>query len=250
MEQKVKIYVASHKKANFPENEIYIPIQVGAEGKEKLGYVTDNTGDNISAKNSNYCELTGTYWIWKNDTSEIVGLTHYRRYFFRKWNSNKLKDVLTEEDIKEILKKYDIIIPEKTKSIKYTVKEAYAKLHEEKDLEQCRKIIQEKYPEYQEAFDKVMERKSLYACNMFIANKKIFDEYYKWCFDILFTLEKRIDISNYDAYNKRIYGFLSERLFNVWLEKNTQLKKKEVPVYNVDKKLFTQIISNKLKKIL
>jgi HPr kinase/phosphorylase len=53
---------------------------------------------------------------------------------------------------------------------------------------------------------------------MFISNKKLFNEYYNWLFDILFELESRIDISEYDDYNKRIYGFLSERLFNVWLE--------------------------------
>lgn len=250
MDRKVKIYIAAHKKANFPKEEIYIPIHVGAEGKEDLGYLKDNTGDNISNKNPNYCELTGTYWMLKNDDSDIIGLTHYRRYFFKKWNSNKLEDVLNKKDIEEILNQYDIIVPEKTKIIKYTVKQAYCKLHKPKDLEECRKILKEKYPEYLDSFDDVLSKKSFYACNMFITNKKIFNDYYNWLFDILFELENRIDISTYDDYNKRIYGFMSERLFNVWLKQNSKLKIKEVPVYNVDKSLSKQIIINKIKNIL
>ena len=89
----------------------------------------------------------------------------------------------------------------------------------------------EKYPEYIDAFDKVMSDRSFYAFNMFISRKELFDSYYKWLFDILFELESRIDISSYDDYNKRIFGFLSERLFNVWL-KYQDLKIKEIMVYN------------------
>ena len=50
----------------MPQNNIYFHIHVGREGKADLGYIGDNTGDNISAKNANYCELTGLYWEWKN----------------------------------------------------------------------------------------------------------------------------------------------------------------------------------------
>ena len=45
----VKIIVATHKKYQMPIEEIYIPVHVGAEGKEKLEYVPDNKGENISA---------------------------------------------------------------------------------------------------------------------------------------------------------------------------------------------------------
>ena len=54
---------------------------VGAEGKPALKFVGDNTGDNISIKNPNYCELTGIYWYWKNKKANYVVLCHYRRYF-------------------------------------------------------------------------------------------------------------------------------------------------------------------------
>ena len=249
MEKNIKIYVADHKEADFPKDKIYVPIQVGAEGKKDLGYIRDNTGDNISMKNPNYCELTGTYWIWKNDDSDIVGLTHYRRYFFNK-NSNKLENVLDKKEIEQLLNNYDIIVPEKIRIIQYTIKEAYCKLHKEKDLDKCRKIVNELYPDYIHSFDEVMSKHSFYACNMFITSKKIFDEYYKWCFDILFELEKRTDISDYDNYNKRIYGFMSERLFNVWLNYHKELKKKEMPVYNTDKKVLPQIMENKIKSLI
>lgn len=49
-DKKIEIYIAVHKKANVLKREGYIPLHVGAEGKEDLGFVKDNTGDNISCK--------------------------------------------------------------------------------------------------------------------------------------------------------------------------------------------------------
>ena len=244
----ITIYVVSHKKTEFPKNKIYKTIQVGK--KDGFGDVRDNTGDNISEKNSNYCELTAAYWIWKNDKSDITGLTHYRRYFFKNKNTNSINDILDKEDIENILEKYDVILPEKERIIKYNVKDAYGKFHHIEDFNKCRDIIEEKYPEYLEAFDKIANGRKLYLYNMFISNKKIFDEYYKWLFDILFELEKRVDISNYSDYDKRIYGFLSERLLSVWLQKNNHLKIKEMPVYNTEEKIFKQKLIRKIQKIL
>ena len=55
---------------------------------------------------------------------------------------------------------------------------------------------------------------------MIYTSKDIFDSYSKWLFDILFEVEKRVDITNRDTYQKRIFGFLSERLLKVWVQKN------------------------------
>ena len=88
------IYIITHKKfKSIIEDQVHYKIlHVGSNDDYYDYYLKDNTGDNISKKNPNYCELTGQYWIWKNvDSSadEITGLIHYRRYF-----TDRLSDVL------------------------------------------------------------------------------------------------------------------------------------------------------------
>ena len=97
----IKILVAAHKTYWMPEDPVYFPLHVGAEGKADLGYVKDNSGDNISVKNPNFCELTGLYWAWKNLEADYVGLVHYRRYFTHKEVCNiekKKAQILGKED--------------------------------------------------------------------------------------------------------------------------------------------------------
>ena len=66
-----KILVAAHKKYWMPDDSVFLPIQVGAALHPALGYIPDNTGENISAKNPNYCELTALYWAGKIWTANI-----------------------------------------------------------------------------------------------------------------------------------------------------------------------------------
>ena len=86
---------------------------------------------------------------------------------------------------------------------------------------------------------------------MFIAKKELIDEYCEWLFDILFESEKTINktLETKDKYNKRVYGFLSERLFNVWI-KTKKLKIKELPVYNVEKNKAKEILIETTKHAL
>lgn len=245
--EEIKIFIATHKKADLPKKEGYIPIQVGAEGKQDLGYQKDNEGENISSKNPNYCELTALYWMWKNVKCDVIGLVHYRRYFFEKGHT--LEDVLQVEKVEEILKEKDCILPEKTHFGKMTVKEEYAKFHEVKDLEQCMDIVKELYPDYAKEISTLLGRKSMHAYNMFVMRKDKFDSYMEWLFPILEELEKKIQMEEYTDYNKRIYGFLSERLFNIWLM-HQQLKIEELPVYNTEESFAKQLVIRNVKKVL
>ena len=235
----IKILVATHKKYWMPNDDVYLPLHVGREGKADLGYLGDNTGDNISSKNANYCELTGLYWAWKNLKCDYVGLCHYRRYFARENihtdNLEKKKTaILHRKDYEKLLQEYDVILPVKRNYYVETVRSQYEHAHNKRDIDETKRIVMELYPEYSEAFEKVMGRTKLYILNMFVMKKQQFDEYCSWLFSILFELEKRIDISSYNMYEARVFGFISERLFNVWLEKQ-QLKVKDVPVINLEK---------------
>ena len=77
----IKILIAMHKPYWTPEDDVYLPLQVGSALHPHFLPVTDDSGDNISAKNPGYCEMTGLYWAWKNLKADYVGLCHYRRYF-------------------------------------------------------------------------------------------------------------------------------------------------------------------------
>lgn len=221
---KTFIAIATHKKYQMPIFDIYKPIEVGAEGKQReLGYLQDNTLENISNKNANYCELTALYWLWKNDKSDYKGLVHYRRHFtylncFSDFRTGKFELVLNEDELQKLLKKTDIILPKKRHYYIESNYSHYAHAHYAKDLDLTREIIAEIYPNYIVAFDKVMKQTSAHMFNMMIMKSDKFDEYCKWLFDILFELEKRVDISQYDAYEARIFGFISELLLDVWIE--------------------------------
>lgn len=247
----IKILVATHKKYWMPKDSVYVPVQVGAALHPALGYVPDNTGDNISAQNPNYCELTALYWAWKNLDCEYIGLCHYRRYFGHKVYSKDIEKkkgaIFHREDYGKLLQKYDVILPVKRNYYIETVRSQYEHAHYKKDLDEVERIISEKYPGYSDAFTRVMNRRKLHILNMFVMKKSLFDEYCTWLFDILFELEKRTDLSGYDSYEARLFGFMSERLFNVWLERQN-LKKCEAPVVFLENIDWPKKIADFLKR--
>lgn len=238
------IYVVTHKNISLKLPENYKIIGVGNNSiiNEDLH---DNTGDNISSKNKNYCELTALYWIWKNSNDDIVGLEHYRRMFLND-NIGEI-GLLNEDEILFILNNYDIIVPTLFNNKTRTVYQHYVEDHKKRDIELAQNIINSKYPEYNSSFNQVMNSKYEYGFNMMITRKDILDEYSQWLFDILFDLENKIDISKYDEYQKRIYGFLSERLFTVWLKYKKYNVKENVIANILDSK--EKILDRKIKKI-
>ena len=215
----IKIIVATHKAYEMPKDPMYLPIHVGAEGKDlELGFTKDNTGDNISAKNANYCELTGLYWAWKNLKADYVGLAHYRRHFTMKGaKGDKFARILSAKEAKRVLSLTDIVLPKPRNYYIETNYSQYVHAHHAEDLDTTRKIIEEMYPDYLPAYDSVMKSTKGHRFNMFIMKKNRFDEYCEWLFNILFELENRLDISDYSVNDARVFGFVSERLLDVWL---------------------------------
>lgn len=207
------IFTMTHKKFNQPADDIYIPLHVGRAASGDLGYMGDDTGVSISQKNCFYGELTGLYWLWKNyQTDGNIGICHYRRFFID--NSRML---LKEEDYNRILEEYDVITSEAMYVETDTYQEFYGEAHNVKDILLEGEVIRELYPADYPAFEQVMQGKKHYFGNLMVTSKKLFDEYCAWLFSIFDVLEPRIDVSTYDEYHRRVFGFLSEQLLLVWI---------------------------------
>lgn len=237
---KVEIYILTHKKFNEEyDPSIYKPLLLGSEKiNGDYGYIKDNAGDNISNLNPYFAELTGEYWAWKNSKADIIGFCHYRRWFVKNLKYEKL----TKTEIINDLNDYDIILPQKSilnRTIYNTVKNRlkitpdYGPKLE--DYDKLTNVIKEKFPEYYDVYIDVMHGKEAYENNMFICNKKLSDRYLEWLFEVLNTVRLEIDLNTYAEGNKRVFGFMSELLLNVYVKKH-ELKIKEHYLYGSERK--------------
>ena len=227
----------------------YMYLYVGAykQHTRKEGYAFDDEGENISQKNSTYCELTGLYWMWKNCNDEFKGLMHYRRFFTSNSLSANKAYFLDEKQLQSKLKGYDILVGERIYLSENSVYDDYALYHYKKDIDNLMNLIRREYSDYADALDTVLKRNYYNPANMFYCRASILDEYCKWLFDVLEKFERITDISGYNTQQARIYGFIAERLLNVWIEKN-HLKKREVLVIQTDSR-FRLRIRKKLDRV-
>lgn len=247
---KIIIAIISHKKVKVPDNEIYLPVEVGAiNRKEHFFDVRDDQGINISNKNSSFCELTGIYEIYKNYNYDVLGLVHYRRYFMKSnfCFKKSLKNVITQEKVNNILSKYDIILPKKRHYYIETNYSHYIHSHKKEALDKTRDIIKDFYPDYLTYFDSHMNKRSGHYFNMFIAKKDIANHYLDFMFDILFKLEKELDLKKYTGQDLRVFGFVSELLMDVYVNKNN-LKVKNQKYLFMEKQNWFNKILNFLKR--
>ena len=218
--KKTQIYVMTHKPFDVPKDPVYLPIHVGrknflaeheGENSPLLSYTGDDTGDNISAQNCYFSELTGMYWVWKNTDADYVGICHYRRYLL-----NERGFMFTEAEIQELLKKYDVITTKKLQ-LNYPYYDGFAANHKIGYLDVTEEVIRELHPDYYNTYERLVHEPHTYFGNMLIVDKKIFDSYMQWLFSILFEVQKRVKVEEEDSYHQRIFGFISEFLQYVWI---------------------------------
>lgn len=236
------IYVVTHKKIDesIIDASKYQVIYVGKGSDYQEGYCRDNTGDNISEKNPYYCELTGLYWVWKNgkeNLEDITGLVHYRRYFTTEKEYNRYKQtgkmpsVLSADIILNQCDERTVIMPKGYRTLS-TLYNSYNRCHDINDIKIISDSIKNVCPEYLTSFNNLMKKHKGYYYNMIICRKKVLDDYCAWLFPLLEEIESKIDLNKYKtAYQKRVFGFMAERLLQLWVEKN-EFHIVEYPVFN------------------
>lgn len=200
---------------NHPkENPSYVyPIQVGAELTDKVILkLQDNTGDNISAKNRNYCELTAAYFAWKNSTADYKGLCHYRRIFD-----------ISSEQMQALLDKklgWDVILP--YPSIHYpNISTQHIRYIKDVDWEAMLIALKETAPDYFDAYNKLIMsgEKIFYNFNMLIAKATVFDDYCSFLFKILERTEELTTPKGWER-SDRFAGYMGENLTTLYFLKN------------------------------
>ncbi len=281
----VKILIAYHKPASLLKDEVLTPIHVGralatesskdgSMSEEDYQWMLDNmigddTGDNISFKNREYCESTGIYWIWKNygklGDPDYIGFMSYRRFLiFNEFEYDKQNQTKEEKAYREIwanansnildkyglnlktinqyIPQYDLILPLKSE-IKLvntdSVREDWIKnilgVNVE-DYDKMVKYICENFPDYRNYILEQRDTSRRYFYHIFIIRKDLFFDYCNFLFSVLEKLEKIIDTSNYSINGKRTLGYLGEALYDLYMRKLTyegNIKYKELGIVKI-----------------
>lgn len=240
------MYVVSHKKVDLPLPTDYEYIQVNAAKNENIYSLKDNIGCNISEKNDTYCELTALYWIWKNDKeNDVVGLSHYRRYFTTWRFSSSPNSFLSSKKVAKYLKDNDFVCSN-LYNCGTTVYEHILQDVHEHDIKLLENSIKRVCPDYLPDFNIVMEGQETYLLNMLVTTKKQFDNYCEWLFALLFDLEQYVDMTGYSTQQRRLYGYLAERLQTVYLYHNhMRVKCSSVMLWGIPK---IDIVLDKIKR--
>lgn len=210
-----KVYQVKHYNDKKLKKEYDIPVwcvslQVGAAlTEERIVNITDDTGDNISDKNPNYCELTAFYWMWKNclpyaKEDDYFGLFHYRRGLD-----------ITEEDLYRLKKnEVDVILPYPTMH-EPDIKEHHKRYVKEEDWQAMLQALREVEPEYADAYERIFAGEFFYNYNMVIAKKGVLEDYCRWMFSILKRTE---ELSNPRGWERgdRYTAYMGESLTTLY----------------------------------
>ncbi len=204
------------------------PIQVGAAlTQERVADILDNSGENISGKNANYCELTALYWIWKNripgkedcfGALEGTGAQYYGLFHYRRFLDLQEKDLerLTIGDIDAVLPYPTVHEPD--------ISEHHTRYIKESDWEAVLRALQELEPEYYAAFDKIFSQEYFYNYNILVARAGILKQYCQWLFPVLERVEE-LSTPKGSERRDRYIGYIGENLLTLYFMRHrNQLK--------------------------
>ena len=253
MDSSIAIFV-SHRidfNCETPNNYLYHPVRCGAIYDQNISSIPgDNTGDNISEKRMQYCELTVQYWAWKNYVADYYGLCHYRRYFsfsdeifeqdrFSVTEKNSIAScvskycLLDSKKMEDEIKKYDAIIPYGTDIRRALTGVRGGKLHYPHDVYEFWKaktdqidikcvdklieVVKETQPRYYPYLLEYLQGTLFYGGCCYIMKRELFNELCEFQFKSLDVLTATFDMSAYKGELVRQPGFMGEILYGTFL---------------------------------
>lgn len=261
--KKISVYVATHKNFDMPNSKVFKPVLVGSSKKDiKCNFIKDNLGDNISTKNHQYCELTATYWAYKNDlTSDYLGVCHYRRYpyfktFFenkifskskyltkrllfnslpdgefqlsREYNVESISSKRLDSIENKIFKKalfYEIIVPKPTLFSTNSVRTFFNKVLTNYSLEILIKSVNKIDHELHTHLTEMLEKNIIYKANMVLMDRTNYNNYCSILFSIMKMFEKLLE-NDKVSLPPRSIGYAGELITSAYILKSISNRKK------------------------
>ena len=229
----IKIYNCFHDHGSIPDKKYISDLRpallcgAGINWRQTdniTDCLRDNVGDNISNQNEYYSELTGYYWIWKNEISDIVGIEHYRRHFIKhnpiQNNYVKPENLFTENDILQALSNYDFIVPVHQSLSNTSVYDLYVIcFHEQADdiVKYIRDYFAENHMDnYIDALYKNMTSNKLFRANMLITSKDNFNSYCTVMFNMINYMKTKMKETN------RLWGYVTELFPMIYIMANNK----------------------------
>ena len=189
--------------------------------------------DNIANLNRRLNELTSAYLAWKNKDKlglldvDYIGLCHYRRFF--------MQDVLQrtiEEHSPDI-----VAMPPAPIGVCRNIHSQYCAAHYPDDWDKLAKSVADNYKDYDKelwvkwSLDYPM---LIYPCNLLTMRPELFDKWMEDMFSVMMPLVDKIDVEGRDNYQKRAWGFLSERFTSFWTLTQRIINKRSVAVCPIE----------------
>ena len=250
----IKIYVSCHKDYFVPPCGLLFPVQAGAALADRQfpGKLQDNQGENISALNRYYCELTVQYWAWKNQKADWFGFFHYRRYLNLGENrggsrgpyslhvtpSHSLMRRLGYLDgqAEQAIQRHQAVLP-LPEEMGCSAAEHYSRapFHHRADLELICRILRNTQPLFVPAMEEYLRSTRIYFGNLFVMKAGLFDGYCRWLFGLLAEFDRQKNTQGYSPQELRVDGYLAERLLGVYV---TWLRGQGVSILEVPRAHF------------
>lgn len=227
------IYLINHERFQFPiesKTGIIRPFIVGED---------DSRGENIQS-NKHFLEARCHYWVWKNlPTSDHIGFHMRRRVLLYPtpeiplnerspcWqlSISQHKHHISMQQLYEYINylnrlpiqcwdwvsKYDVVIA--APEVAGSIRQQYINCHRKQDWD----IFEDAA---RKAGFQDFDLNYIYVSNLFIMRRELFDDYMQLWWDLIPSIEPKIDFPPEYDYQHRILGYLTERLLTLWLYKN------------------------------
>ena len=233
------------------------PLQAGrARTGFDLTMTADDTGDNISAENVRYGEMTAWYWVWKNylpahPELEYLGFSHYRRFLdftgnrggtrrltYRKFRG-EFERCYTAESIMRIIGGADLVMRRPTDCGFGSIREQMAHWRPDNlvDFDRFAGLIRERHPDRLEVIDAAMGSPMMAMELQFVMKRSLLCDFMEWAFGLCREYERRWAWNGpSEGQHARIPALLVERFFTVFvaLKRAEGLRTLELPIVKLN----------------